>query len=175
LGAAPYGGGRALSRLIGRLEPASLPVAKAALPAANKTPGRAASGGQVERGVGLRGNHLPRPRGKRGGQETTKTASPGDAAAVRGIMGMETGRRSRTLTQFHPPLAGDRPGCQRIPAVRFMASQSSEASEPPPSVMREAMSPALARIAASMAAAVSGLFLRKVLALSRPWPMRSPL
>ena len=43
-----------------------------------------------------------------------------------------------------------------------------------PSVMRAEIRPALARMAASILLATSGFCFRKVLALSRPWPMRSP-
>ena len=65
------------------------------------------------------------------------------------------------------------------PPSRGRPSQPSAASSssPPPSPsgparICSAMRPAFWRIAASILAAMSGLLLRKLLAFSRPWPMR---
>ena len=57
------------------------------------------------------------------------------------------------------------------------AEDHSPSSSPlaEPSVILAAIKPEFALICASILLAMSGLFLRKTLALSRPWPMRSPL
>ena len=62
------------------------------------------------------------------------------------------------------------------PDTDWIWAQSSEASaDSEPWLSFAAMSPALERMAASMAFAMSGFWRMKFLAFSRPWPMRSPL
>jgi hypothetical protein len=60
--------------------------------------------------------------------------------------------------------------------LRRQQAQSSPASSfSGPWLSAAARMPALERIVASMALAMSGFWRKKVLAFSRPWPMRSPL
>ena len=120
-------------------------------------------------------------RNRRGSEPEATVPSPGPARRRGSFRNQPWTIRSGTRPRDsrRPPDAIEAPrkvvGYMRSvhPTPRSQSSASaSDSSSSSPTRIFSPISPEFCRTAASMAAATSGLLRRKVLAFSRPWPMR---